>query len=221
MKLVYPEINSVITIEQGRINSLIVENQGLLYRLIDDIHNQLQKRDGKAVLSQNDEVLDIYKNIELLTDVYNIDLNSKSIISKITDELTKKAVDEVHYESTMKLISSLQTYFEDLVWDMDCEISCNEINAKQLIKTFNFEVVQDTVNLSEQILKYVELVRQFLGEKLFIFVNFRGFVENEQYQYLVDTLNEHGFQVLFVDNKEYPMLLDENRLVIDIDLCEF
>ncbi len=221
MKLVYPEINSVITIEQGRINSLIVENQGLLYRLVDDIHNQLQKRDGKAVLSQNDEVLDIYKNIELLTDVYNIDLNSKSIISKITDELTKKAVDEVHYEPTMKLISSLQTYFEDLVWDMDCEISCNEINAKQLIKTFNFEVVQDTVNLSEQILKYVELVRQFLGEKLFIFVNFRGFVENEQYQYFVDTLNEHGFQVLFVDNKEYPMLLDENRLVIDIDLCEF
>ncbi len=221
MKLIYPEVNSIISIKQDMFNSLVIENQSLLYKFIMDIHQQMEKRDGKVVLSQNNELLDICKNVELMTDVYGFCLNSKSILGKITDILCQKAVDEVHYEQSMRLISDIEAYFDDLVWDMDCEIVCNDINVKQLIKSISFEVVDDKEFLAERILRYMEMVRMFLGDKLFLFVNFRGFIEESQFQRLTDTMIQHEYHALFIDNKEFAMLENENRLTIDVDLCEF
>ncbi len=221
MKLVLPGINTILCIKEGSISSLIIENADLLYRVIMDIRHQLDKKDGKTVLSINNEVIEIYKHIELVTDIYGINLNSKTILTKIVDALSQKAVDEFHYERTMKTISLLQNYVDDLVWDMDCDVACSNIMPKQIIKTVDLYVIDEEQELPLRILKYIELITKFIGDKLFVFVNFRSFIGEKDFALLTQTLLEHGVKVLFIENKSYPIVLHEERLTVDIDLCEF
>ncbi len=221
MKLVLPGIHEVICIEEGMINSLVIENPGLLYEVVRDLKLQLEKQDGKAMLSVNNVPKEIYKHLDLILDVYELDLNSKTLLAKITDILAQRAVDESHFEKTMQVISMLHSYVDDLTWDLDCEVECADITPKQMLKAVDLSIVDDEQELSNRLFRYVELVWQFLGEKLFVFVNTRGFMKQESFERLAESLCEHNFQVLFIDNKEYPRCNLEKRLLVDIDLCEF
>lgn len=150
-----------------------------------------------------------------------MDINEKHIITKLIDELSKKAVDELHYEKTMQFIAMFEDYINYLTWDEECEIQSSEINVKQLLKMTDVMLVDDEDKLSDSLLRYVETVRRFKGERLFIFLNFRGFIDEKDFMLLGDALLEREFKVLFIDNKEYVKVQGENRRIIDVDLCEF
>ncbi len=221
MKFIFPEINGAIKIKPGVVNSLAIENPRLLYAFVSDLKKQTEKQSGETVFSVKDEPQEIHRYVDVVTDAYSMDLNARNIITKVVDELSKKAVNEVHYEKTMQLIASFETYIGDLVWDEECEIMCSEITPKQLIKAADVMIVDGEISLSERVIKYVEVIRQFIGERLFVFVNFRGFIEQKDFEIMVNTMLEHGFNMLFIDNREYDRITGENRKIIDIDLCEF
>ncbi len=221
MKIIFSGVQEPLQIKTEEVNSLIVENQELLYEIVTDLKQQLEKRDGKAVLSLNDKPVEIAKRVDLVTDIYGLDVNSKTIITKVFDALSEKAVDVSHYESTQKIISELENYIDDLIWDMDCNLIVSEIFPKQILKAVNLKIEDTEERLPERLLQYIGLIRQYIGDKLFVFVNFRGFMSVEQFELLSTTLINHEYRVLFIDNKDYPRCKNENRLTIDIDLCEF
>ncbi len=221
MKLVLAGVNETICIKKDKVNTVVIENPSLMYSAIRDLKQQLNKLDGKSILSVNNSVVEIYKTVEMLTDAYEMNLNSKTLLTKIIDDLCKKAVNEDNYERTMNLLSYIYSYMEDMLWDMDSDIQCGEVQIKQLLKALDIIVVDDIEDLPDRMYRYLTLVRQYLGEKLFIFVNFRGYIEEERFKLLINSLLEHEFNCLFIDNKSYNCLENENRLTIDIDLCEF
>jgi len=221
LKLAYPKINHVIEIHKNQINSIVIENPSLMYQFVEDMRQQVDKQGGKAVLSIEEEPVEIYKYLELITDVYHMDLNSKAVVTKLTDSLGKKAVEPEYYEKTMQLISDMQQYINDLVWDMDTDVQFGEISAKQILKAVNISFADVDLGLEEKIVEYLTIHRKFLGNKLFVFVNARSYISGDCFEALAETLIAHEFTVLFIDNKEYPKVSEENRWIIDIDLCEF
>ncbi len=221
MKLVLPGIHEIICIEEQKIQSVVIENQGLLYQIVLDLKKQMEKQEGKAVLSIHNEPIEIYKYMELVSDIYSVHLNSKTLLNKVTEALAQRAMDVSNYEETRKLSALLQNYINELAWQLDCEIECSDVTAKQLLKAVELSIVDDEESLSMRLLKYMELVQQFLGEKLFVFVNARAFILQEEFVQFAKTLIEHDYKVLFLDNHEYTMCDGENRYVVDIDLCEF
>ncbi len=221
MKLVLPEISEVIKISADLVNTIIIENPGLMHRVVCDLVKQLNKEDGLSVLSINNEPVDIYKNVELITDIYSIDYNCKNIASKMIDSISTRAVDEFHYENTMKLLADINKFIDDIVWDEECEISCGELNIKQIIKACDIKIIDDEEDIAERVYKYIEIVRRFLGKQLIVFVNCRAFIMQDKFDDLIKTCIAHKIKVLFIDNREYPKTELERRLNIDIDLCEF
>ncbi len=221
MKIVYPGINSVIEIKNNTFNSLVIENPSLLYDFISDIKRQTKKFDGRAVFSFNDEVLEISEKVILLTDAYDININSKDTINKLIDLLSTKALSQECFEQSMQLITDINNYLSDLTWDFECDLQFDEIVPKQILKMAGVHFVDDTDNLEEKLLKYFDVIRLLLGEKLFILLNFRSFIENDRFEKLIMTLIDHGFYVLTIENKVFPLISGENRLTIDSSLCEF
>ncbi len=221
MKLLLPGIHSALNIRKDAINSLVMEKPSLLYDVVYDIKCQTEKKDGESVLSFNNEVLKIYDEVHLMTDIYSVDLNSKVIVAKIADNIGKKAADVAYYERAMQIAAELQAYISDIAWELDYEIECADIAPKQLIKAVGLTVLDDSVTVAERLFSYVELIRRLLGDKLFVFVNFRGYIEKIDFAMLAETLINHEYRVLFIDNKEYPRVANENRLTVDGDLCEF
>ena len=73
----------------------------------------------------------------------------------------------------------------------------------------------------EKILDYMELVREFDRNKLFITVNMRSFFDDELITEFMKTVVSHEYRILMLESNAYLRLTLEKRITIDADLCEF
>lgn len=220
MKLVYTSLQSKIEIENGRFNSIIVENQNYYYQLVRDLRLQMDGKEGGWTLSNNDKPLVVSKNIELFIDYFDINCNHKTIITKIINALEKTASDNKYIDDTLQLLADVERYIYNLSEDYEIMIDCDKVTISQLLKAMGITVHIDSEELTEVLYTYMQIFRQFVGDRLFVFVNMRSYVSDIQFDEFIKTIINHGYQAIFLENKEYPILENERRLIIDEDLCE-
>lgn len=221
MKIVHPKINSRIEISDQRINVLVIEAPNLLYELLTDIKRQMDNLDGDTVLSIHDEPVSFHKYVELVTDPLAVEMNNRTIIKKVLTAMEKCGQDDVYYERTQKLMAEIEEYINDLSLNFDTDIECHDISLQQVLKAAELTVADEYDRLVDKIYAYMELVREFEGDKLFVFVNLSSYIGREQLQEFADTVTGHSFQVLLIDSHDFERLENESRLIVDRDLCEF
>lgn len=220
MKLWLDGLQEPLVIDGEHVCSLVIENPTFMLNVLRDIHDQCQGESGKAVLSYKNEILAIDRGVELMTDFVTFDGNKKSLLTKIFHVLENVANDEVYYHRTQKLLADMECYFNDLSMEQDVELAYDKLSLNNLLKSVGMRVVIDYNKLVERLLAYMDLVRRFDREKLFLLVNLRSFVSVEDTNLFMKTVAAHGFRVLLIDNQTYPVLAWEKRRIIDIDLCE-
>ena len=148
-------------------------------------------------------------------------MNSRTIIKKVLEAMEKCGLDAVYYERTQKLIAEIEEYINDLSLNFDTEIECQDISFQKILKAVELTVVEEYSRLVDKIYAYMELTREFEGDKLFIFVNLSNYIGNEQLQEFINTVIGHSFRVLLIDSHDFERLEQENRVIVDCDLCEF
>lgn len=220
MKLVYPTLRTPVLLRTDCINSVIIEEPGYFYEIIKDLKMQWKGVDGKAVLSKDNEPMEISKNLELIIDCINFEINQKTLLTKMLSALERTGKSLEYIEKSQKLLAEIERYIYDISFSYDMEIQCDKISISQILKSAGIRIVLAYDKLTEILYSYMQLVREFDGEKVFVFVNLRSFVKQEDLQYFADTVLAHGYTTLFFDNHIYPKLSRENRLVVDADLCE-
>nr|WP_317363474.1 type II-A CRISPR-associated protein Csn2 [uncultured Blautia sp.] len=221
MKIVHPKINSKIEMFDCEINVLVIEAPGFLYELLTDIKKQINNFEGNTVLSICNEPVSFHKYVELITDPLSIEMNKRVILKKVIAAMEKCGQDAVYYERTQKLLAEIEAYINDLSLNFDAEIECHDISFQQILKAAEVTVADEYSRLVDRIYAYMELIREFEGDKLFIFVNLSSYIESEQLQEFADTVIGHSFRVLLIDSHDFERLEKENRLIVDGDLCEF
>lgn len=220
MKLVYPTIQTILSLPTDRISSLVVEEPGFFYELVCHLKQQWSGMDGNWVLSRHDEPVAISRNMELIIDCVDFDINRKTLLTKVLSALEKTGRDEEHMEHSQQLLAEIERYILDLSFDYEVEIQCDKISVGQILKSAGISIISDFDTLTDVLYSYMQLVREFDGEKVFVFVNLRSFVSQKELQAFADTVTAHEYRVLLLDNKAYPKLREEQRLIVDEDLCE-
>lgn len=220
MKLWLEGLQQPLITDGEGVTTLVIENQEFMMRVLSDIYAQSQGEAGNSVLSSNGKTVDINKGVDLLVDFVAFDGNRKGLLTKIVNALEKTANDEVYFQRTHKLLAELECYLNDLAMEQDVELTYEKLSLNNLLKSVGARVVIDYNKLVERLFAYMDLVRRFEGEKLFLLVNLRSFVSNEDMELFMQTVVAHGLQVLLVDNQAYPLLPLERRRIIDMDLCE-
>ena len=75
-------------------------------------------------------------------------------------------------------------------------------------------------SMPEKVIDYMELVRTFDRDKLFITVNMRAFMTDEEAELFLSTVLSYGYHMLMLESSAKPLLKSESRVIIDEDLCE-
>lgn len=220
MKLAYSTLQNIIEIKGDTIHSIVVENPKYYYNMVKDFMDQMEGKEGGWTVSENDKPLAINKSVEVLFDFISINVNQKTLIAKIVNEMERIANKEENINGTMQLLSDIERFVLYLNEDFDLSINCDKLTISQLLKSIGISVSVETDDLIEILYSYMQLVRQFIGDKLFVFVNLRSFVSQKQFSDFAMTIIGHSYQVIFLENKEYDKIAKESRLIIDQDLCE-
>lgn len=221
MNIAHIQLDTVLTVGPGKITTLVIENKRFFREMLDDVARQLEGADGKTVLSDNGKILPLSKNAELIDSFVNFSVNTKSLQTKIIAAMEKSAVGEQHYLECMTLLNRLEEFVLKLTQDMTADIVCGKLSIGTVLKSIGISVNDDYDDPLERLLDYMELVREFDRDKLFIYVNLRAYFDDEELRPFLETVIAHEYNILLVDSFAGALLPYEDRLTVDNDLCEF
>lgn len=220
MKYSHPEIETVLDTENGCFNTLVVESQDFLVRLLEDICDQINGKDGISVLSENDRIIAFSKRAMLLDTFVPFDVNRKFLIGKIISAMEKKANEPEMFEKTAGILASVENFLDSLNLEIPCEIVYNEISVSSLLKAAGLQLKTEDQRLPEKLLNFMELMTEYDTERLFVLVNIRSYISDEDMEIMAKDIVSHGYHVIDLESTERRRLNNEFRVLIDKDLCE-
>ncbi len=224
MKFAYPDISEIIHWSRPLIPTLVIENQSLFRKLLKDMYLSADGTSTPLVLSRDNKPIDFAKYAEILTDFVNFNINQKTLLTKVCAALERNAVSAEHYLGTQELLCAIENSVSTWAFDFPCDIVASKISVSNLLKAIGVEVhdaYHGEHGDAERIIDYMELVREFDRDKMFVTVNMRSYFSDAVIESFMHTAILHEYKVLMIDSKSHPLLKTESRWTVDADLCEF
>lgn len=221
MILAHPQLDTVLEFGGSNVNALVVEHPDFYRSLICDLYGQLQGEAGKLILSEKGKTLPISKWVELVDNCIHFELNRKSLLTKVCAAMERTAVSESFFLKTSELLCALEHYVDELAFELPSDIVCEKCSVAGILKGIGVSIRDDYDDPLERLIDFMELVREFDRDKLFVLVGLRSFFADQQVEAFLKTLLDHGYRVLLLDCVSREKLSSEKRLTIDNDLCEF
>lgn len=220
MKIVYAKITTVLEYPEEGFLSLVIEEPHFFYELLEEFRNYLEGMDTGIVISENEKLWSSPQRATMLIDYPNLNLSSKTVITKVIRELQSTAEDETFYLETHSLLAQLEDLIYRYSQQNNYELGFEKLNMPCLLKSIGIYIEDDSETLEERLLAYMDLMREVEGKELFIFVNLHSFVPTNRLEAMIETALRREHRIILVDGVEYPRLAKERRLIIDKDLCE-
>lgn len=223
MKLVHPYIERQLIFEEDKINIMVIENQKLFSELVQELIVAINGGDGKFVISEGMNIINISKVGELCIDIFSCDINSKKAITKLYELLRVKSVDEDMHLQTSQILNSLLSYVEDLIFEFgEYELSYNlDVDIMAIFKALEIKFDLSNKTYLEKLLDYVYINSEFLSKKLFIFVNLKSFLLEDELEEFYKMMFYKKINILLLESveREYKFSCEEYH-IIDKDLCQ-
>lgn len=220
MKLVYPMLNLDVEFTENTVSSLIIENQALFYEMVSDIYNQIEGYEGKFVLFENYESMEMRKAAELITQFVPFTLNKKDILSKLYGEIQKNSQGPEMLERTNSILAELERYVCDVSGCCENELECAEVSdITPLLKMFELRFSDEDKELCEKLIDYFEAVRRYKKKTLFVTVNLRSYIGTTEAELFFKGIMLRKINMLCIENSAYEKIAGEKRTIIDSDLC--
>lgn len=199
---------------------LVIENPRFLREIIKDL--AISEEEKEISISVDGKVLNFDKNLDVIFNPLKLDFNSKRAMTTLLKFLLKTSLSEDFYLATNKLKTKIVKYFSKIVeaGDFEFEVSADDFTMDSIAKAVSIHIVGDEDDFVELLTDYVSMMAELANIKLFIFVNLRSFVSDEDLERFHHNLDNHQIDVLLLESVSRRSLEGIARLVVDIDLCE-
>lgn len=217
MKLANSKFFETLDFEKGS-QTLVVENVELLRIIILQLKFQINNKIGDFILSDKDAILDISKNILLITDVFEISSLSKQLKNKLQQYVESNYDNDDLYQD---LYQKLIDFGNDLINSSPYPLCFNQSITKiDMIKLLDIQLEHNYSSLLEEIVDYIDIFSQIIKTKLFVFISLRSYLTGEEFNNFIKIMDYKGIRILLI---ERYLSLDNsivnNVQIIDKDLC--
>ena len=215
-----------IKFEDGKINVLEIYNKKLFTNFIEYLNEQCNEKaeeDNKIILVKDSKRQKIGKSIFLLTDLFNLELNSKKILNKIYDvieqNIKNKQDDEIN-----KMVISLRNYLIEEINEIPFEFNMNsEIEIQDLLKIFNVKI--DTscyISMIEKIEFIIDIISNLKIAEVLVIPNLKIYLNEKELLEIYKYSIYNNVKLLVVESIcEDKLLKYERKNIIDENFDEF
>ena len=121
--------------------------------------------------------------------------------------------------ATIDIEKNVEKFILRITENMEGNLIYSKLSISNIIKSLGIEFEDYDTNLCEKIIDYMELVREYDHDKLFIFVNLRSYITDYECIRLYDTILRKQFHTIMIDNCEHDICPMEKRIIVDKDNC--
>jgi len=215
-----------IILTSDYINILEVENNIMFATIVSCLNNMINGANPKEqmIIIDENSCIDLEKEGLIIFDIFNINLNTKKILSKINQSILD-SLNQCEEEKYMLLenLKKATLSIVDIIYDFEFDLTFNEnILTEDLLKTMSIKVSEDLeISSSHKIMTLVEIVSKFKLYKIIFFVNAKNFFTDleifEIYKYIIN----RNLVVLFIERMPEKIIRKyERKTKIDLDLFD-
>jgi CRISPR-associated protein Csn2 len=219
MKLVNAQYDLKIKFDENMFYTLVVEAPFYFSDIIHQLVCQSEGQEGDFVLSVDNEIIRIDKNLSVLVDPFRIELNNRKVLHKIYCEMEKIAQDEIEMKGEINSYSSLllervinKTLYDHIVFNFDFEWN-------DFFKMYHVSIDGTELTLEEKLAEYIKILTQVLNQKILCVVNGHDFYPQTTLKYLVELAEYQKLNILFIEAREHEQIDGERVTIIDKDRC--
>ena len=219
MKLVNGKYSLMINMQENMADTLVLENEAVMAEFVEQLYFQSFGQEGDFVLSDNDELLEIQKTLEIIINPFALDFNNKKVLKKLYSELSGIGNELLMEKNSLnaQICRLLETLISRATYN---DISYqNDYEWVDLFKFYGIKIEPYCDTLSQKIIEYIKLTSQLQLNKVICFVNLKQYLNKSEIQNLYQMAFYSKIQLLLIESYEKEKQDNENVYIIDKDRC--
>ena len=223
MKIINREWHRQIELKENVIHTLILENKVYYREIILELLRQHKGLEGDFVLSEKNKDIAFDKNSYFITDLFNIDINNKKVLTKVYATLQKQVEEDiVEYN---QLTSVIKRYFERLVFNNNLDLEQDEeIDVMSLLKLGDFKIHFEESNYLEKIIKYMKVLIDLCGVKVIFLIGLHSIFNNNEIKQFYKEICLNKIKIVNIETQQFNDYSSEGYkeliYIFDKDNCE-
>lgn len=211
-----------LILDEPKIIKLVIENKGLYYDCCKYCFDGFYADKIIFCLYEEGKIIDNDKNIHFISQPFSLDLNTKKNINALYKLLKKKYYYQLNDNLEMLKIK-INEIVSMITLDFDVELDvADDISEDDLFKILNIQFKEEKMCLTERFIKYLQVINELQGIKLFIIPNLFLYFEPEQIECIKKEISYFGLTIISIENGDFSFN-DQNveKYFLDNDLCSY
>ena len=224
MKLKIIGFETEIIFDNTFVNILSITNNKCFSNIIQMINDKVNgiESDQIFLLNDEDDELDMSKNIILVYDLFNIDYNSKKILNKlykiISDNVQLKQDLEIE-EMSFKIRNHIIEEINELPFEFTMK---NELDITEILKLYDLKIDNMCYsNILERVELLIDIISTLKVAKILIIPNLKLFLSDDELLELYKYSLYNSVSLLLIERSNNTKLKYEKILLIDENFDEF
>ena len=223
MKIINNNWQRQIVLGDNLIHTIVFENKKYYRENILELIRQHKGYEGNFILSNNNKEVSFDKNSYFISDLFNIDINNKKIITKVYGELLKIVTDDI--VGYNKITSYIREYFETLVFNYNLDLEYNDkIEANLLLKLGDFKIQFEESDYLEKLIKFLKVLVELCNIKVVFIVGLYRVFSLEEVEKIYKEVCLNKINIINIESEKQNIKKSDyyNELVyiFDKDNCE-
>ena len=224
MKLKINGFENEIIFNEESVNILTIKNAKCFSHILQILNDKINGLESNEIflLNENNEEMNIAKEIQMVLDVFNIDYNSKKILNKIYDIIATNIEKNQDFEIE-RMILNLRNYIIEEINELPFEfVMKNELEIPEILKLYNLKIDEENYT---SILERVEILINILSTlniaKILIIPNLKLFLSEEELIELYKYSLYNNINLLLIERDEKNELKYERNMIIDENFNDY
>ncbi len=222
MRFAHTDIKGELNWDEKRhINELAIESPIFLRRILRGLAYVNDDALGVS-FTENGKLMNFGKEIDIVYNPLRLDFNNKRAMTTLLKMLVKTSLSEEHYFETNEFKTRVVQYLDKIVdaENFAFEVASGDFAVDNIAKAVNLHIVDDEDDFVELLTDYMAMMSELAGVKLFVFLNLRTILLDEEMGRLIENLRNHQLNVLLIESRVNVAIPGCERIIIDSDLCE-
>lgn len=220
MKLVERELGLEIELRENTASVIVLENVADRLSFVDELYSQVMGKEGNWLLVEDEKNYELGKKVEMILEPFSLALNSKKVKTKLYQDIKTISQDYCFLQG-LELHSHICNYLESLLERIPYPVKYREEwNLLELLKAYGVELVEECDSICEKLFHYIKLINQVCGISIFITVNLKQYLTENQVFELYKLAKYSKIQLVLIEfNISDKKNESEDIFILDKDRC--
>lgn len=220
MKIRLNNFQNDINLFDGLVTIIEIRNSKYYAKLIQSINDQINGYENNEIilLSENDELLQLEKEVMLVIDLYNIDFNSKKILTKIYSTIAANVKNAQNHE-IKDILCKLRHCLDLELMELPFDFHLKEfVEIEDLLKIFSVKIEDLTCQtILERLELLIDIISTLNLAKILVIPNLKLYLDEKELVEIYKYSMYNELKLILIERNcesklsyEQVMCIDEN-----------